>query len=86
MIAAERLVPTPMTIEQIRHKVRVVLADESAFAALSTGEKLAVAFVLERYEWVKDWGTMLEAAHRLGMDWLEAALYVQRNGWQQVNG
>lgn len=75
-----------MAVDQIRHKVRMVVADEASFGVLSTGEKIAVALVLDRYDLVKWWGTMLEAAHRLGTDWLEAALYVQRNGWDQVDG
>lgn len=71
------------TIHQIREKVRHVQANERNFGVLSTGEKIAVAFVLDRYDLVKEaWGTMAEAASRLGDDWLEAALYVQRNGWR----
>ena len=27
------------------------------------------------------WGSMLEAVHRLGPEWTEAALRVQRHGW-----
>lgn len=73
-------------IEQIRRKVQMVVADEASFGVLSTGEKIAVALVLDRYDLVKWWGTMLEAAHRLGPVWLDAALEVQRNGWDQTGG
>lgn len=66
---------------QIRAKVRMVLADEGAFAVLSTGERIAVALVLDRYDLLRStWGTMLEAVDRLGPQWTEAALRVQRQG------
>ena len=68
---------------QIRSKVRMVQADEARFSVLSTGEKIAVAFVLDRYDLLQRvWGTMAESVHRLGPAWTEAALRVQRNGWQ----
>lgn len=74
-------------VEQIRRKVQSVVADQASFGVLSTGEKIAVAFVLERPDLLKGcWGTMLESAHRLGNDWLEAALYVQRNRWDRTGG
>lgn len=67
---------------QIAAKVRMVEADEPSFGVLSTGEKIAVALVLDRPDLVKWWGTMLEAVHRLGPEWTEAALRVQREGWR----
>lgn len=68
---------------QIRAKVRMVIADPRAFSILSTGERIAVALVLDRYDLLDQvWGTMLEAVYRLGEEWTEAALRVQRNGWQ----
>ena len=67
---------------QIRSKVKMVLADEKLFGALSTGEKIAVALVLDRYDLLlQAWGTVAEAVHRLGQEWTEAALRVQRQGW-----
>lgn len=67
----------------IRSKVRMVVADKISFGVLSTGERIAVAFVLDRYDLVqRAWGTMAEAAYRLGPEWTTAALRVQRNGWQ----
>jgi hypothetical protein len=72
-------------IEQIRQKARSVVANERSFGVLSTGEKIAVAFVLDRPDLIKScWGTLLEGADRLGPDWLKAALYVQRNGWEEA--
>ena len=67
---------------QIRAKVQMVVADESLFGVLSTGERIAVALVLDRPDLVKFWGTMLEAVDRLGPDWTRAALRVQRDGWE----
>lgn len=67
----------------IRSKVRMVVADKTSFGVLSTGERIAVAFVLDRYDLVqRAWGTMAEAVHRLGPEWTAATLRVQRNGWQ----
>ncbi|MHB1545017.1 MAG: hypothetical protein ACYCV6_00925 [Steroidobacteraceae bacterium] len=68
---------------QIRQKVIMVVADETRFGTLSTGERIAVALVLERYDLLqRAWGRMLESVHRLGPLWTEAALRVQRHGWQ----
>jgi hypothetical protein len=67
---------------QIRAKVRLVVRSGLSFATLSTGERIAVALVLDRHDLVQDvWGTMLEAVHRLGPDWTQAALRIQRHGW-----
>jgi hypothetical protein len=68
---------------QIRANVQMVVHDEYAFGVLSTGERIAVALVLDRYDLLQEtWGSMLEAVHRLGADWTQAALRIQRNGWQ----
>ena len=67
---------------QIRTKVRMVVADEADIGLLSTGERIAVAFVLNRPDLLEiHWGSMLESVERLGIDWTRAALRVQRNGW-----
>lgn len=69
---------------QIRAKVRAVVADETRFAVLSCGERIAVALVLDRYDLIqRAWGTIAEAVHRLGEDWTRAALSVQRDGWDE---
>jgi len=68
--------------DHIRAKVRMVEADESLFGVLSSGERIAVALVLDRPDLVKWWGTMLEAVDRLGPEWTQAALRVQRDGWE----
>jgi hypothetical protein len=61
-------------------KVRMVVADESLFGVLSTGERIAVALVLDRLDLLRFWGTMLDAVDRLGPEWTQAALRVQRYG------
>lgn len=70
------------TEAQIRDQVRRVVADEAHFGVLSCGERIAVALVLDRYDLLqRAWGTMAESVHRLGQEWTEATLRVQRNGW-----
>lgn len=69
------------TEAQIRAKVRLVLADETQFGVLSTGERIAVALVLDRYDLLqRAWGTIAECVYRLGEQWTKAALRVQRDG------
>ena len=68
----------------IRAKVRMVDADEASFGVLSSGERIAVALVLDRYDLLqRAWGTIAEAVHRLGPEWTAAVLRVQRHGWQE---
>jgi hypothetical protein len=74
-------------LRPLREKVQMVVRDEHSFGVLSTGERIAVALVLNRHDLLqKAWGSMLEAVNRLGVDWTQAALRVQRNGshngWQ----
>jgi len=67
---------------QILAKVRMVAHDARSFGTLSTGERIAVALVLNRYDLLQTtFGSMLEAVHRLGPEWTEAALRIQRHGW-----
>ena len=67
---------------QIRSKVQLVTANEADFGVLSTGERIAVALVLERYDLLQfAWGRILESVDRLGPLWTQAALRVQRQGW-----
>jgi hypothetical protein len=67
----------------------MVVKDGANFGVLSTGERIAVAMVLDRKDLLdRCCSTMLESVHRLGPEWTEAALRVQRNwvdvGLQQV--
>jgi hypothetical protein len=65
--------------DQIRTKVERVVEDEDSFRVLSTGEKIAVAMVLNRHDLLDQaWGSILECVHRLGPEWTDAALYIQR--------
>lgn len=69
---------------QIRAKVRAVVTDETRFGVLSTGERIAVALVLDRYDLLqRAWGTIAECVYRLGDEWTAAALRVQRDGWDE---
>jgi hypothetical protein len=57
-------------------------ADLKRHQHLSTGERIAVALVSDRYDLVQHaWGSMLKAVHHLGPEWTQVALQVQRNGW-----
>jgi hypothetical protein len=58
-------------------RVQVVQEDESEIGVMSTGERIAVALILDRKD-LLDWGTMLESVERLGPEWFKAALAVQR--------
>lgn len=60
--------------------VEIVQKDENRIGVYSTGEYLAVALVLDRLDLIKEsrYPTMLEAASRLGEEWLSAALEAQR--------
>ena len=66
---------------RIARMVEAVERDEAHFAVLSTGEKLAVALVLDRHDLMQSERfryTMLEAVDRLGEAWFAAALAVQK--------
>ena len=68
--------------ERILKMVEHVRRDESAIGVFSTGEKIAVALVLDRKDLLDDVNggyTMLEAIERLGTEWTRAALIVQRS-------
>jgi len=75
---------TQIAEAHIREKVRMVAADEALFGVLSSGERIAVALVLDRHDLIqRAWGSMAESVYRLGPQWTAAALRVQRNGWQE---
>lgn len=70
------------TVNIIHRLVTAVQANEDRFGVFSTGEKLAIALVLDRkdlLEKIHGGYSMLEAVKRLGADWTEAALIVQRS-------
>lgn len=59
--------------------VRAVKADPAYFGVLSTGQKCAVALVLDSPELIAWWGTALDCVDRLDQGWFHACLNVQRN-------
>jgi hypothetical protein len=57
-------------------KVKMVAADETTFGVLSTGERIALALVLNRYDLLqRAWGPVLKSVDRLGLAWTDAALW-----------
>jgi hypothetical protein len=66
------------TAQTILRLVERVQEDENRIGVLSTGERLAVALVLDRKDLLGGY-TMLEAVNRLGDDWLRASIAVQRS-------
>jgi hypothetical protein len=68
--------------QQLRAKVRDVMAREATFGVLSTGEKVGVALVLNRPDLIAEYGTILDAVDRLGSEWLTAAILLARDGWE----
>ena len=56
----------------LRGSARRVLADERAIGVLSVGERIAVAFILDRSDLFPHGYSMLDAFGRLGPEW-EAA-------------
>jgi hypothetical protein len=61
--------------------VRDVAGNPECFGVLSTGEKCAVALVLNDPKMIAWWGTALDCVDRLEGDWIKACIYIQRNGW-----
>ena len=66
----------------LKGKARRVIRDENSIGVLSTGERIAVALILDRADLLPRDYTMLDAVDRLGAEWTEAALRVQRAGLQ----
>lgn len=71
---------TPSTVDTIRRLVAAVEHDEPHIGVLSTGEAIAVALVLDRPDLLPgSYRRILDAVDRLGDDWLQAAIAVQRS-------
>ena len=71
-----------MTATEVRiaRMVAAVEAEPEHIGVLSTGERIAVALVLDRPALFPRGGyTILEAVDRLGADWLRAATAVQKS-------
>ena len=66
-------------VERITKLTEQVARNETTIGVCSTGERIAVALVLERPDLMPRGGyTALEAVERLGTVWTKAALVVQR--------
>lgn len=71
----------PSIPEMILHMVERVESNEARFGVLSTGEKIAVALVLDRRDLLQEVNggyTILEAIDRLGETWTAAAIAAQK--------
>jgi hypothetical protein len=67
----------PYLVERILHMVEAVEKDPPHIGVYSTGERIAVALVLDQQS-LLDYGSILESVERLGEDWFKAALMAQR--------
>lgn len=70
--------------KELRAKCRAVKKDENIIGVYSTGERCAVALILNRPDLLCRGDTMLYAADRVGQDWLPICLQVQRDGWDHA--
>jgi hypothetical protein len=69
---------------RLRALMRRVDSGESSIDLLSTGERLAVSLVLDQIERLHEQGhTALSAVDRIGTEWTQAAIAVQRDGWKR---
>jgi hypothetical protein len=66
--------------EHLRHKAKdAKRGGHDAWAVQSTGEKVAVALILNRPEWLAEHGyTIAEAIDRAGQDWVEIIPQIAR--------
>ena len=70
---------------RLRSLVQRVESGQSQIDVLSTGERLAVSLVLDKVDQLHDERhTALSAVDRIGTEWTQAAIAVQRDGWQQT--
>ncbi len=67
----------PTLVEDILRKTEIVEKDPQRIGVFSTGERIAVALVLNQQD-LLDYGTILESVERLGEEWFRAALMAQR--------
>jgi hypothetical protein len=74
------MAPPRHVIEKIREMAEVVESDPKSRGVLSTSERVAVALVLRRMDWLQadGFGDLDEAYDRLGEEWTEAVGVVVR--------
>ncbi len=68
--------------QRIKGMVRMVEKKPGSIGLLSTGERCAVALILNKPRLLCQGDTMLYAAQRVGQDWLEECWRIQRDGWK----
>lgn len=66
-------------IERIMQMARAVQANRDHIGVLSTGERCAVALVLNNPKLLGSGDSMLWAAYRVGAEWLEASWHARRD-------
>jgi hypothetical protein len=71
---------------RLRALVQFVEAGRASIELLSDTERLAVSLVLDRAEWLqRESHPSLSAAAHIGTEWTQAAIAVQRDGWQPLH-
>ena len=68
----------PSSLKRIRAKLAIVQEDASAIDALSHSERIAVALILNRLEFIEGHDTVLGAIDRLGPDDLLVSIHLHR--------
>lgn len=70
------------TRERLEEMARMVEKRPASIGVLSTGERCAVALILNKPRLLCTGDTMLYAAQRVGSEWLELCWQIQRDGWK----
>lgn len=65
-------------LKRIRAKLAIVQEDESAIGTLSHSERIAVALILNRLEFIEGHDTVLGAIDRLGTEDLLVSIHLHR--------
>lgn len=68
--------------KRIQDMARAVARRPGHIGVLSTGERCAVALILNKPRLLCPGDTMLYAAQRVGTDWLQLCWEIQRDGWK----
>lgn len=77
---AQRVRTDSLALE-LAAKCRAVEDDQAIIGVYSTGERFAVALILDRQDLLPAGQTMLDAVERIG-GWFRTCVDVQRNGWR----
>ncbi len=82
MVESVRRTQTEDIYLRLRAMCRAVQHDPNSIGVYSTGERCAIALIMNRPKLLCDGDTMLYAADRVGDTWLPICLKVQRDGWK----